>query len=302
MQIERIWTGNAYRNFHYLVACPETGEALAIDPLEWHLCWEAARTRGWRITQILNTHEHADHTGGNAGLVAASGAKVLAEFTGAPPSTMYATTPNLYVAVGGSTTWSPQALVLANGQPLAGGQVLWQTTSPGITLAAQTTTTTNSSGIAAGQASVSPQIASNAATLQACLVSTTTCVTFNVVPVHLETAEIHPISGTAQNVPAAQTLSPVVLEATDAIGRPMAGATVTLYETMFAWTPACAESEACPSPPVLGQQTVTAVSASDGTVTLTPMANQGVPVRIVAQATVGPNAVYGFELEQAPSE
>ena len=78
MQIERIWTGNAYRNFHYLVACPETGEALAIDPLEWRLCWDAARTRGWRITQILNTHEHADHTGGNAGLVAASGAKVLA--------------------------------------------------------------------------------------------------------------------------------------------------------------------------------------------------------------------------------
>ncbi len=78
MLIERIWTGNAYRNFHYLVACPETGEALAIDPLEWRLCWDAARARGWRITQILNTHEHADHIGGNAGLVAASGAKVLA--------------------------------------------------------------------------------------------------------------------------------------------------------------------------------------------------------------------------------
>ena len=78
MLIERIWTGNAYRNFHYLVACPETGEALAIDPLEWRLCWEAARAKGWRITQILNTHEHRDHTGGNAGLVAATGAKVLA--------------------------------------------------------------------------------------------------------------------------------------------------------------------------------------------------------------------------------
>ncbi len=78
MLIERIWTGNAYRNFHYLVACPDTGEALAIDPLEWRLCWDAARTKGWRITQILNTHEHRDHTGGNAGLVEASGAKVLA--------------------------------------------------------------------------------------------------------------------------------------------------------------------------------------------------------------------------------
>ena len=78
MLIERIWTGNAYRNFHYLVACPETGEALAIDPLEWRLCWERARAKGWRITQILNTHEHRDHTGGNAALVEATGAKVLA--------------------------------------------------------------------------------------------------------------------------------------------------------------------------------------------------------------------------------
>ncbi|CAM3766265.1 hypothetical protein [Polaromonas hydrogenivorans] len=30
MIVERIWTGNAYRNFNYLIACPETGEALAM--------------------------------------------------------------------------------------------------------------------------------------------------------------------------------------------------------------------------------------------------------------------------------
>lgn len=229
-----------------------------------------------------------------------SGAKVLAEFTGAAPSTMYAMTPNLYVAIGGSTTWSPQALVLASGQPLAGGQVLWQTTSPGVTLGTPTTTTTDSNGLAAGQVSVGPQIGTNAGTVQACLVSTTTCVTFNVVPVHLETAAIAPVSGTSQSVAATQTLLPVVLEATDAIGRPMAGATVSFHETMFAWTPACTGSENCPQPPVLGQETVEAVSASDGTVSLTPMANQGLPVRIVVEATVGPNAVYDFELEQAP--
>ncbi len=78
MLIERIWAANAYRNFHYLIACPETGEALAVDPLEWQLCLDAARLRGWHITQILNTHEHRDHTGGNAGLVGATRAKVLA--------------------------------------------------------------------------------------------------------------------------------------------------------------------------------------------------------------------------------
>ena len=78
MLTERIWSGNALRNFHYLIACPETGEALAVDPLEWRLCLEAARVRGWRITQIVNTHEHGDHTGGNAPLKAATGATVAA--------------------------------------------------------------------------------------------------------------------------------------------------------------------------------------------------------------------------------
>src|SRR5262249_40608230 len=78
MLIERVWSASSGRNFHYLVACPESGEALAIDPLEWRLCMDAAREKGWEITQILNTHEHLDHTGGNAGLVGATGARVLA--------------------------------------------------------------------------------------------------------------------------------------------------------------------------------------------------------------------------------
>ena len=78
MIVERIWTNNSYRNYNYLIACPETGEALAIDPLDSEKCLNAARVRGWQITQILNTHEHHDHTGGNAAVVAATGAKVIA--------------------------------------------------------------------------------------------------------------------------------------------------------------------------------------------------------------------------------
>jgi hydroxyacylglutathione hydrolase len=78
MIVERIWTGNAYRNFNYLIACPQTGEALAIDPLDHEKTLATARLRGWQITQILNTHEHHDHTGGNEAVVAATGAKVIA--------------------------------------------------------------------------------------------------------------------------------------------------------------------------------------------------------------------------------
>jgi hydroxyacylglutathione hydrolase len=76
--VEQVWTGNAYRNFNYLVACPETGDALAIDPLEFGKCLAVADKHGWTITQILNTHEHGDHTGGNKGMVKATGAKIIA--------------------------------------------------------------------------------------------------------------------------------------------------------------------------------------------------------------------------------
>ncbi|MFI4869475.1 MAG: hydroxyacylglutathione hydrolase C-terminal domain-containing protein [Steroidobacterales bacterium] len=78
MLIERVWAANRGRNFHYLIACPETGEALAVDPLNADACLRRAHELGWHIGQIFNTHEHADHTGGNAAMVAATGAPVLA--------------------------------------------------------------------------------------------------------------------------------------------------------------------------------------------------------------------------------
>jgi hydroxyacylglutathione hydrolase len=76
--VERIWTDNAWRNFNYLIACPDTGDALAIDPLDHGKTLAAAKKNGWRITQVLNTHEHFDHTGGNAQVIAATGAKLIA--------------------------------------------------------------------------------------------------------------------------------------------------------------------------------------------------------------------------------
>ena len=78
MIVEQIWTANGGRNFNYLIACAETGEALAVDPLDHQKCLAAAKAKGWNITQILNTHHHRDHTGGNEQVMAATGAPVLA--------------------------------------------------------------------------------------------------------------------------------------------------------------------------------------------------------------------------------
>ena len=43
--------------------------------------WKQVRIwkdKGWEITQILNTHEHGDHTGGNHAVIEATGAKLIA--------------------------------------------------------------------------------------------------------------------------------------------------------------------------------------------------------------------------------
>lgn len=78
MIVEQIWTGNDWRNFNYLIACRETGEALAVDPLDWRKCLSTAKGKGWNITQVVNTHEHHDHIGGNQPIIESTGAKLLA--------------------------------------------------------------------------------------------------------------------------------------------------------------------------------------------------------------------------------
>ena len=78
MLVEQIYIDNPIRNFNYLIACEATGEALAIDPFDSERCLAMAKEKGWTITQVLNTHEHWDHIGGNEAVIAATGAKLLA--------------------------------------------------------------------------------------------------------------------------------------------------------------------------------------------------------------------------------
>jgi hydroxyacylglutathione hydrolase len=81
-------------NYVWLVHDPDSDETLVIDPAVAEPVLEAAATRGWRIGQIWNTHWHGDHIGGNAGIVAATGATVTA------PAAELAKIPNVDRPVG----------------------------------------------------------------------------------------------------------------------------------------------------------------------------------------------------------
>jgi hydroxyacylglutathione hydrolase len=53
-------------NYVWLVHEPASGETAVVDPAVAQPVLDEAVRRGWRITQIWNTHWHPDHTGGNA--------------------------------------------------------------------------------------------------------------------------------------------------------------------------------------------------------------------------------------------
>ncbi|MEY4708811.1 MAG: hydroxyacylglutathione hydrolase [Pseudomonadota bacterium] len=62
-------------NYAYLV---KTGDVCAVvDPSEPEPVRAALARRGWKLTHILNTHHHLDHTGGNLALKAETGAVVV---------------------------------------------------------------------------------------------------------------------------------------------------------------------------------------------------------------------------------
>lgn len=63
-------------NYGYLLHDPESGETAAIDTPDGPEYLRQAEARGWRITQIWNTHWHPDHAGGNTAIVEAVGATV----------------------------------------------------------------------------------------------------------------------------------------------------------------------------------------------------------------------------------
>ena len=60
-------------NYVWLVHEAVSGETMVVDPAVALPVLAEADARGWKITQIWNTHWHPDHTGGNAEIKAATG-------------------------------------------------------------------------------------------------------------------------------------------------------------------------------------------------------------------------------------
>ena len=64
-------------NYAYLLHDSATGTTAVVDPSEARPVLAVARARGWRITHVLSTHHHWDHTGGNLEIKQATDCMVI---------------------------------------------------------------------------------------------------------------------------------------------------------------------------------------------------------------------------------
>lgn len=64
--------------FCYLIGDRNSRTCALIDPaFETDRILEKARESGYRVTHLINTHAHSDHTAGNGAIKAATGAQIL---------------------------------------------------------------------------------------------------------------------------------------------------------------------------------------------------------------------------------
>ncbi|HVJ06839.1 MAG TPA: IPT/TIG domain-containing protein [Acidisarcina sp.] len=227
-----------------------------------------------------------------------NGASVRIEFTGGVPPSVAALDSQLYLARGATFVWQPRALVLNAGVPMAGQAVSW---SSGAGATAQTSSSvTGSNGMTSAHVTAGPLGTATNVQIQACINGGASCGSFTVSSVYPEYAGLLAVSGAGQTMRVEDTPAPIVLRAVDAAGHPMAGAVVSLYQTLSRWSPACGPHDRCRMAPVLNRQMTSAVSGGDGLVTFTPLSQDGVATRLRVTAVTGLLAEINFEIERHP--
>lgn len=64
--------------FCYIIGDESSKTCALIDPaFETKMILNEVRQKGYKVTHLINTHCHSDHTAGNADIIAATGAKLL---------------------------------------------------------------------------------------------------------------------------------------------------------------------------------------------------------------------------------
>jgi hypothetical protein len=200
-----------------------------------------------------------------------------------------------YIAAGATVTWTPEISAVENGAPAAGAPVAW-TASVGMTLTSASSQT-NALGTAQTSAVAGPLAAGAQASVQACA-WTSICTSFAAIGVDPSAWRLAIVSGAGQTVASSVAFAPVVVSVTDPSGHPVAGAPVTIYQTVDAAEMPCPERGPCPIAPVLASSQTASVSDANGLVSVTLLQAAGVAETTNLAVAAGMQGFVSLTLQQ----
>ncbi len=234
----------------------------------------------------------------------ALGLSQTASFTAVSRS-VSALQPIIYIAANTTVQWTPQIAVIQNSVPAANLDVTW-TGLAGFSVS-PASTTTDTQGIASTAATPGPLTSGAQASAQACAWNAgadpnlpALCATFTAIAVDPSALRIAIVSGANQIVTLPTAFAPVVLRVTDTTGHPVAGASVNLYQTVDALEQPCPTRGPCPIPPVLAASTATALSDTNGLVSVTPLQIVATGETTNLAAATGTQGFTALSLTQLP--
>lgn len=212
--------------------------------------------------------------------------------------TITALNPNLYLASRAVLTWTPQVSLFDNAGSTVGVPVRWTALSGHLSFN-PSLSTTDAQSLAHTAATAGPLQGATQATATACA-WTTFCAAFTVNGISDDALQLSASSGDQQSIGLLAHFSPVTLLVTDSIGHPVAGASVTIHQTVEPWSPPCPSQGRCPIAPILNTSASTLISGLDGTVTLTPLEFPLIPEITRIAASVGTQGFLSLSLQRHP--
>jgi hypothetical protein len=180
--------------------------------------------------------------------------------------------------------------------PAVGVPVTWTASPDAAPLAAQTVT--DATGSSTGGASFGPLAAAASTSVSACA-QPAVCASFRGIGVDPAQLQVTIASGGGQAASSSSSFTPVVVLVQDAAGHPVAGAPVSIYQTVTALDVTCPDRGRCPAEPVLSTQASVVVSGANGTVSVTPLAAIG-PSQIAMAFSAGTQGFAATTLTSQP--
>jgi hypothetical protein len=203
-----------------------------------------------------------------------------------------------YLAAGAAGSWSLSLTAMQDGAAAVGVPVTWTTAAAGFALAPAAGVTA-ANGAESVSASVGA-IATGPNVVTGC-VWTSVCASWTVYGVAAAQWTVAVANGGAQSVVlGVDSLTPVTLLVSDGAGHALPGATVTVYQTAYAWEGVCATSGPCASAPVLKSSQSSAVSDGSGLVQVQPLVVSGVPQMVKIAAATGTSGFATASLAVRP--